>query len=59
MSGEAKDGPVGTDGSEGHTTAARGREALLCFCTNFYSLQQTEMSWSLAWQNSQRVPLED
>ena len=56
---EAKDGPVGTDGSEGHTVAARGREALLCSYTNFCSLRQTEMSWPLIRQNSQRVPLED
>ena len=59
VSEEAKDRLVGTDGSEGHTTATRGREALLCFYTNFYSLQQTVMSWLLVRQNSQRVPLED
>ena len=59
VSDDAKDGPVGTDGSEGHTAAARGREALLYSCTNFYSLRQTVMSWPLVWQNSQWVPLED
>ena len=59
VSEEVKDGPVGTDGSEGHTAAARGREALLCSYTNFCSLRQTEMSWPLIRQNLQRVPLED
>ena len=52
MSGEAKDGPVGTDGSEGHTAATWGREALFYSCINFYSLRQIEMSWPLAQQNS-------
>ena len=59
VSGKAKDGPVGTNGSEGHTAVARGREALFCLCTNLCSLRHTEMSWPLARQNSQRVPLED
>ena len=59
VSEEAKDRLVGIDGSEGHTTAARGREALFCFCTNFCSLLQTKMSCPLARQNSQRVPLEN
>ena len=59
VSEEAKDGPVGTDRSKGHTVAARGREALFCSYTNFCSLQQTDMSWPLTQQNSQWVPLED
>ena len=59
VSEEAKEGTVGTDGSKGHTTTARGREALLYSCTNFCSLRQTKMSWPLARQHSQRVPLKD
>ena len=59
VSEEAKDGPVGTDGSEGHTAAVSGREVLFYSCTNFCNLRQTEMSWPLARQNLQWVPLED
>ena len=59
VSEEAKDGPVGTDGSEGHTAAAWEREALFCFCINFCNLRQTKMYWPLVWQNSQWVYLED
>ena len=56
---EAKDGPIGTDRSEGHIAAARGGGALFCFCMNFFNLQQIEISWLLARQNSQQVPFED
>ena len=49
VSEEAKDGPVGTDGSEGHIAVARGREVLFYSCINFCSLWQTEMLWLLAW----------
>ena len=59
VSEEVKDGLVQIDGSKGHIAAAQGSEVLFCFCINFCSLQQTEMSWPLARQNSQRVPLED
>ena len=44
VSEEAKDGLAGTNGSEGHTAAAWGRETLFYSCINFYSLRQTEMS---------------
>ena len=59
VSEEAKDRPVGTDGFDRHTAVTWGREALFCSCINFCSLRQTEMSWPLVQQNSQRVPLED
>jgi len=59
VSEEAKDGPIGTDGSEGHIIVAQGREALFYPCINLCSLQQTEMSWPLARQNMQRVTLEN
>ena len=59
ISEEAKDGLIGTNGSKGLTAAARGREALFCSYINFCNLRQIEISWPLAWQNSQHVPLED
>ena len=59
VSEEAEDGPVGIDKSEGHTVAARGEGALFYFGMNFCSLWQIEISWPLAQQNSQRVPLKD
>ena len=59
VSEEAKDGLVGTDESERHIAATREGGALFCSYMNFSSLQQIEMSWPLARQNSQRVPFED
>ena len=50
VSEEVKDGLVQIDGSKGHIAAAQGSEVLFCFCINFCSLQQTEMSWPLARQ---------
>ena len=59
VSEEAKNEPVGTDGSERHTVATWGIEVLFYSCINLCSLRKTKMLWPLTWQNSQRVPLED
>ena len=59
VSKEAKNGPIGTDRSEGHIPTTRGGRASFYSCMNFYNLWQTEISWPLARKKSQRVPFED